>query len=71
MRMIFPRSHSFICIADVAQQVERLIRNQKVGGSTPPIGSLPPLSCCINYNKKNYGNTKTAKLQDMAGKDRR
>jgi hypothetical protein len=24
--------------ADVAQLVERLIRNQKVGGSNPPIG---------------------------------
>ena len=28
--------------ADVAQLVERLIRNQKVGGSNPPIGFKQP-----------------------------
>ncbi len=26
-------------LADVAQLVEQLIRNQQVGGSTPPVGS--------------------------------
>ena len=29
-----------LLLADVAQLVEQLIRNQQAGGSTPPVGSI-------------------------------
>ena len=43
-RLTSPPSQSFDrSRADVAQLVEQLIRNQQVGGSSPPVGSKTPL----------------------------
>ena len=50
-RYTFKRK-SFVAAAAVAQQVEQLICNQKVGGSIPSGGTKPVNNCRLEESKK-------------------
>jgi hypothetical protein len=38
--------------AEVAQLVEQPIRNRQVGGSSPPLGSIPLISNTLSIKRK-------------------